>query len=68
MNITYPSDLTDTEWKCLQQYLLQSRSGRGHDLPNTLEICALYADEVSRLLLGPTSLTEEYLVLTLRNR
>ena len=35
MNITNPSDLTDTEWKCLQQYLLESRSGcrtRRHSL------------------------------------
>src|SRR5215472_1996509 len=26
MNITYPSDLSDTEWKCLQHYLRASRS------------------------------------------
>jgi putative transposase len=26
MNTTYPSDLTDAEWECLQPYLLQSRS------------------------------------------
>jgi hypothetical protein len=26
MNIIYPSDLTDTEWECMQQYLLDSRS------------------------------------------
>jgi putative transposase len=26
MNTTYPSDLTDTEWECLQHYLRASRS------------------------------------------
>jgi hypothetical protein len=26
MNTTYPSDLSDTEWKCLQPYLHESRS------------------------------------------
>jgi putative transposase len=26
MNITYPSDLSDTEWACLQHYLRESRS------------------------------------------
>jgi putative transposase len=26
MNTTYPSDLSDTEWECLQQYLRASQS------------------------------------------
>jgi len=26
MNTTYPSDLSDTEWKCLQHHLRESRS------------------------------------------
>ena len=39
MNTTYPSDLTDAEWECLQPYLLQSRSNcrtRRHSLRTIL--------------------------------
>jgi putative transposase len=39
MNTTYPSDLTDTEWKCLQHYLRESRSDcqtRRHSLRSIL--------------------------------
>jgi len=39
MNTTYPSDLTDTEWECLQHYLRQSRSDcrtRRHSLRSIL--------------------------------
>jgi transposase len=39
MNTTYPSDLTDTQWECLQHYLRQSRSDcrtRRHSLRTIL--------------------------------
>ena len=39
MKTTYPSDLTDTEWQCLQHYLLESRSDcrtRRHSLRSIL--------------------------------
>jgi putative transposase len=39
MNTTYPSDLSDTEWKCLQHYLRESRSDcrtRRHSLRSIL--------------------------------
>jgi putative transposase len=39
MPTTYPSDLTDTEWECLQQYLRASQSNcrtRRHSLRSIL--------------------------------
>jgi putative transposase len=39
MNTTYPSDLSDAEWECLQRYLLESRSNcrpRRHSLRSIL--------------------------------